>query len=69
MPVMLIAAPEDLMIARVRDVEDRILWVLKKGTFGPAIELALLNRHLLTQQRVRRNSKQHKAIYYLFLYL
>ena len=54
MPVMLIAAPEDLMVARVRTVDDRILWVLKKGALGPAIELALLNRHLLTQQRVSR---------------
>lgn len=51
MPVMLIAAPEDIMVARVRNVDDRILWVLKKGAFGAAIELALLNRHLLTQQR------------------
>lgn len=51
MPVMLIAGPEDLLVARVRGVEDRILWVLQKGAMGAAIELALLNRHLLTHQR------------------
>ncbi|GAB5034467.1 vacuolar protein sorting 41 [Nannochloropsis oceanica] len=51
MPVMLMAAPEDLIVARVRNVEDWILFVLQHGALGAAIELALLNRHLLTQQR------------------
>jgi hypothetical protein len=52
-PVMLVAAPRDLLVARVRTVDDRILWELKRGDLGAAIQLALLNRHLLTQQRVR----------------
>ncbi len=52
-PVMLVAAPRDLLVARVRTVDDRILWELRRGDLGAAIQLALLNRHLLTQQRVR----------------
>jgi hypothetical protein len=53
-PVMLVAAPRDLLVARVRTVDDRILWELKRGDLEAAIQLALLNRHLLTQQRVRK---------------
>ena len=50
-PVMLVAAPRDLLVARVRTVDDRILWELRRGDLAAAIQLALLNRHLLTQQR------------------
>lgn len=50
-PVMLVAAPRDLLVARVRTVDDRILWELRRGNLAAAIQLALLNRHLLTQQR------------------
>ena len=38
---MLIGAPRDLVVARVRDVDDRIAWVLNRGDSLTAVELAL----------------------------
>lgn len=52
-PVMLIGAPQDLVVVRVRDVDDRIAWVLKRGDSLTAVELALQNRHLLRRHLVR----------------
>lgn len=60
-PVMLIGAPQDLVIVRVRDVDDRIAWVLKQGDTLTAVELALQNRHLLRRHLVRHHSTQDRG--------
>jgi vacuolar protein sorting-associated protein 41 len=50
-PVMLVAAPEDLVMASVRGVDDRIKYVAGQGKLHTAVEIALHNRHVIAPQR------------------
>eukprot|EP00611_Tribonema_gayanum_P004693 TRINITY_DN138_c1_g1_i3.p1 TRINITY_DN138_c1_g1~~TRINITY_DN138_c1_g1_i3.p1 ORF type:complete len:911 (+),score=347.05 TRINITY_DN138_c1_g1_i3:45-2777(+) len=52
-PALFIAAPQDLVVARVRDVDDSVAWALQRGDAGAAVRVALRNRHSLRTHSYR----------------
>lgn len=51
-PVLLVAGPEDLVVARVRDVEDAIAWDIRRGHYQAAIDRALQCRTSIAPHKV-----------------
>eukprot|EP00752_Nemacystus_decipiens_P006159 g5557.t1 len=48
-PASFVMAPGDLIVARVRDIDDKVSWALGKGDFSGAVAVAMEQRHLLRQ--------------------
>ncbi|CAM9864754.1 unnamed protein product, partial [Phaeothamnion confervicola] len=46
-PAVFLASPHDIVLARVRDVDDQIEWSLQHGDVWDALQLALANRNVL----------------------
>lgn len=55
------AAPEDLVVARVRDVEDVIGWEIRRGHFHAAIDLAVQSKQTLSPQKVSSSSSSSQS--------
>jgi len=53
---MLVGAPQDLIVVRVRDVDDRIDWEVDHGNYCKAVEIAMKNRHVLKRHVVSSSS-------------
>ncbi|CAN0403439.1 unnamed protein product [Ectocarpus fasciculatus] len=58
-PATFVMSPEDLIVARVRDIDDKVSWALGRGDFSGAVAIALEQRHLLRRHDFQELVAKH----------